>query len=178
MSDFVIDADILRSAGETEHPHSSNAKRLLETIREKRHRMVRCVPLNEEHKKHRSRFSSLWMSAMISKRLHVVWEYVEDSDLRKVILNPFPEDASKKRTAVLKDAHLLEAAAKTGKRILSKDKTAKNLFQASCGQLGKYGEILWGDMTTSPDEIICWVADGAVERNELRICPKVTKKRT
>jgi hypothetical protein len=87
-----------------------------------------------------------------------------------------PKDALSQEVAVLKDAHLLEAAAATGGRIISKDATARNLFRRACPYLGSYKKILWGDLTGLPEEVIAWVREGCCEKNDFRICPITQKK--
>ena len=176
MSDLVIDADIMRSAGESEHPHSSNSRRLLETIRDAGHRMVQCAPLTAEHKKHQSAFASTWRASMVSRKRWVQWVYQEDRKLREVLVAALPLAASAQRDAVLKDAHLLEAASATDGRILSKDAKARNLFQRACPTLGIHKTILWGDLTGSPEEVIAWVQTGCTSRYDFRLCPVEPRK--
>lgn len=152
MSDLVIDADIMRSAGTSEHPHSRNSRELLKAVREGNHRMVQCAPLLAEHRKHQSGFSMTWRSSMISRKQWVHWDYREDADLRKALVEALPVDAQAKEIEVLKDAHLLEAAAATEQQIVSKDKTARDLFRLACPTLGSHRQILWEEMTLYADE--------------------------
>jgi predicted nucleic acid-binding protein len=171
MSDIVIDADIMRSAGTSEHPHSRNSRQVLEALRDGNHRMVQCAPLLEEHKKHRSRFASIWQTSMLSRKQWVRWEYKEDANLRRVLVAALPEEANHKEQAVLKDAHLLEAAAATGQCIISKDRTARDLFQLACPSLASHRHILWGEMTLSADAVIDWVKSGCGPRSDFKLCP-------
>jgi len=175
MSDIVIDADIMRSAGKTEHPHSSNARKVLEAIRDAGHRMVQCAPLKVEHDIHHSRYSSLWRTNMISRKQWIRWEYTQDAELRVTLIAALPEEATGQQKAVLKDAHLLEAAAATGKRIVSRDSTARNLFRCACPNLGHHRNIQWGDLTSVPANVIQWVKDGCVERDDFKLCPPPLK---
>lgn len=176
MSDIVIDADIMRSAGTSEHPHSRNSREVLEAIREGNHRMVQCAPLLAEHKKHRSRFASTWQTSMLSRKQWVRWEYQADDGLRSVLLAALPENSSNKEQAVLKDAHLMEAAAATGQCIISKDKSARDLFRLACPALGSHRHILWGEMTLSSEGVIDWVRSGCNERDDYKLCPPAPTK--
>lgn len=171
FQDLVIDADIMRAASTSEAPLASNAKKALDAIRDGKHRMVWCGPLIAEYKKHESRYSATWRANMISRRLHRYWDYSEDAALRQTLVNAQPGDALSQEVAVLKDAHLLEAAAATGGRIISKDATARSLFRRACPNLGPYKTILWGDLTGMPAEVVEWIQKGCVDRNEFRICP-------
>jgi hypothetical protein len=174
--DLVIDADIMRAASTSEAPLASNAKKALDAIRDGKHRMVWCGPLIAEYKKHKSRYSATWRANMISRRLHRYWDYSEDAALRKTLVKAQPEDGLSKEIAVLKDAHLLEAAKATGGRIISKDATARNLFRRACPHLGSYKKILWGDLTGLPEDVISWEREGCSENNDFRICPITQKK--
>ena len=87
MSDIVIDADIMRSAGTSQHPHSSNARKLLDAVWDAGHRMVQCAPLKQEHDRHQGRYASLWRTKMISKKRWVHWKYEENTDLRRILDN-------------------------------------------------------------------------------------------
>jgi len=64
--DLVIDADVMRSASEKEHPISSNSREVLELVRDRGHRVVHSQRIFEEHKKHESRYSSTWRVSMIA----------------------------------------------------------------------------------------------------------------
>lgn len=176
MSDIVIDADIMRSAGTSEHPHSRAARRLLDAIDEADHRMVQCAPIKKEYDRHQSHYASRWRAKMISRKRWIRWKYTEDTELRNILVAALPPDSGAKEREVSKDAHLLEAAAATDKRIISRDATARNLFRLACPNLGIHKSILWGDSAGAHEKVIQWVSDGCAEHNSFRLCPKATKK--
>ena len=113
---------------------------------------------------------------MISKKRWVHWKYEENTDLRRILVEAFPAGSQARDREVLKDAYLLEAAAATDKRIVSKDATARNLFRLACPNLIAHKAILWGDLTGAPAKVIQWVEDGCAERKDFRLCPQATKK--
>ena len=176
MSDIVIDADIMQSAGTSEHPHSSNARKVLDFIWSAGHNMVQCAPLKKEYDDHEGSYAATWRARMISKKRWKHWKYQEDSELRDTLVKALPDAISSKEWDVIKDAHLLEAAAATDLRIVSKDAKALNLFRHSCSVLGIHKSILWGDVTNTPDDVIQWIKDGCVDRNDFKLCPIVMKK--
>lgn len=179
MSDIVIDADIMRSAGTSENPHSGNARRALEAIWKAGHRIVQCRPIKEEYDRHQGRYASLWRTKMVSRKRWTYWNYAEDVALRHTLVAALPETAgTSQERAVRKDAHLLEAAAATDKRIVSKDSKAKILFQHACPNLGMHRHIHWGDLTGAAKAVIEWIADGCNERDEFKLCPPPPRKRT
>ena len=140
MSDLVIDADIMRAAGVSEHPVSSNARLILESIKSAGHRMVHTPAIIKEHKRHQSRFARTWRASMFSRKLHAPKNASEDAELRKHLVHAQNVESPNDETAVLKDAHLLEAAAASDMRVLSKDTTAKRLFQKAVHCLNHTGE--------------------------------------
>lgn len=176
MSDIVIDADIMRSAGTSEHPHSSNARKILDAIRDAGHRMVQCAPLKAEHDRHQSRYSSLWRTSMVTRKQWIHWKYEEDTALRETLVAALPANAFGQERAVLKDAHLLETAAATDNRIVSKDATARNFFRLACPNLGVHRSILWGDLTGASSTVIRWVEDRCPDRNDFKLCPSPPRK--
>lgn len=176
--DVVIDADVMRSAGESEHPVSSSSRQALVKIREGGHRMVSCEPLREEYKKRSGLLARKWQASMVARKQVIWWAYDRDAGLRDRLSAAFPADATAKRDAALKDAHLLEAAEATGKRIVSRDHHAKGLFQSVCGSLQQYGAMLWGDLTSSPERVLAWIDDGLAEASDLRLCPLPSTAKT
>lgn len=113
---------------------------------------------------------------MVSRKQWVHWNYEQDAALRESLVAALPAEAVGKKRAALKDAHLLESAAATGQRIVSKDSTAKHLFQLACPNLDAHRNILWGDLTIMPATIIEWVKNGCVDQNDLKLCPVSVKK--
>lgn len=174
----VVDADVLRAAGSTEHPTSRLSRQALEAIRAGKHRLVLCGPLQQEYKRHASLFAERWQSNMVARKQLQRWDHVEDSTLRKLLVEALPEHATGQHKAVLKDAHLLEAAAATGQRIVSKDARAKALFQKACPKLQAHGRLLWGDLTEQPEETIEWIKQGCKDDPARHLCPKQASTRS
>lgn len=172
----VVDADVLRAAGSTEHPTSRLARQALEAIRAGKHRLVLYGPLQQEYQRHESLFAERWRANMVARKQLQRWDHVEDSELRQLLVDALPEDATGQHKAVCKDAHLLEAAAATGQRIVSKDARAKALFQKACPKLKEHGRLLWGDLTEQPEETIDWIEQGCQDDPALHLCPKRASK--
>ena len=174
----VVDADVLRAAGSTEHPTSRLARQALEAIRSGNHRLVLCRPLQQEYQRHASLFAERWRANMVARKQLQRWDHVEDSALRKLLVDALPDDAPGQHKAVLKDVHLLEAAVATGQRIVSKDAKAKALFQKACPNLKKHGRLLWGDLTEQPEGTIEWIKQGCKDDPALHLCPKKASTRS
>ena len=75
---LVIDADVARSAGETEHTVSSACRQFLDVVPEFRHRVVMTSEIQEEWRKHASRYTYRGLERMCARRLvdriAVVWD--------------------------------------------------------------------------------------------------------
>ena len=65
---LVVDASVVRSAGETEHPMSSSCRNCLEAIRRICHRVAITPSIREEWNNHMSRFSRKWRRSMAARR--------------------------------------------------------------------------------------------------------------
>lgn len=170
MSELVIDADVLRSAGTTDHPFSKNARSILEAVRSADHLLVQTAALKTEHDKHQSRFAKTWRANMVARKRWVPKRAPEDPRLRQHLVESQNPDSKKDEIAVLKDAHLLEAAVVSNLRVVSKDTTAKSLFQKGCPLPDPYGRILWADVTQNPDATLEWIANGCPDRLEWQLC--------
>jgi hypothetical protein len=99
---IVIDADIARSSGTSEHPVSSNARKLLNLVRSEGHHIAMCPMLRAEWKKHQSGYAARWLSSMIAKRK--VKFITHESELKVYIetnvANIKCKDSGQKLTAV------------------------------------------------------------------------------
>ena len=76
-SALVIDASVLRGAGETEHPVSGACRDFLEMIRAGSFRVATSPELKAERDRHASRFASRWFNNMVAtKRLILLEKYL------------------------------------------------------------------------------------------------------
>jgi hypothetical protein len=121
---IVIDADIARSSGTSEHPVSSNARKLLNLVQSEGHCIVMCPMLREEWKKHQSGYATRWLSSMVAKKQ--VRFITHKSELQLYIETNVAD--IKLREIAMKDAHLVEAAFLESKIIASNDVKARDAF--------------------------------------------------
>jgi hypothetical protein len=178
MSDLVIDADLMRAAGFSEHHVSRNSRLILEQIRAGGHRLVHTPSLKREHDKHQSLFAKQWRGSMVSRKQWVPITPPENAALRQHLVRAQNSESKKDEIAVLKDAHLLEAAAASDLRIISNDTTAKALFRKGCPLPVPFGRILWADATLLPDDTQSWIEQGYPDRPDWRICPAKRTSKT
>jgi hypothetical protein len=119
---LVVDASVLRSAGETEHPVSKACRDALENMLTICHRTVLTPALSEERKRHASRFSRKWLRAMTARRKVVRSDVVPSVAVDTDALSE-PE-----REALDKDRCLLDAAVGTDRVIVTRDSGLQDIL--------------------------------------------------
>jgi len=136
---IVIDADIARSSGESEHPISSSSRKLLEMVKDKGHYIAMCPLLRAEWSKHKSIYARKWLASMFAKKK--VNFVVHKSEFKAFIEENLLEDKMKKIAS--KDSHLVDAALLTDKVITSNDSTARKAFCEISSKNKILEEIIW-----------------------------------
>jgi len=117
---LVVDASVMRSAGETEHPISSSCRRCLETIRCICHRVAVTPGIRDEYKRHMSRFSRKWQRSMAARRKPLTTVTPATVTIALVAY----QEAD--REAIEKDLCLLEAALAADRVIVTRDDALQN----------------------------------------------------
>lgn len=136
---FIIDADIARSSGNSEHPVSSGSRKLLENLAKKGHKIAMCPNLREEWKKHKSIFATKWLASMVARKKVV---FIDPLKKIKISIEENMVDCKNKEIA-LKDSHLIDAALAVDKIIVSNDNVAKNVFCNCLFMRGEIGDVSW-----------------------------------
>ena len=126
---LVVDASVVRSAGETKHPMSSSCRDCLDAILDICHRVAVTPAILEEWKRHMSWYSRTWRHSMAARGKPL--KAVEPVDAR-INLGAYPESV---RDEIAKDMCLLEAAFGAEKIIVTRDDSLKKaLAQRSDGK--------------------------------------------
>jgi len=149
-SHAVVDADIARACGISEHPVSKSSRDVLVGIREFNLGVAFCPMLLNEWKKHRSLYATKWLASMVAKKkFHLIataelclYE-VENAGLTEV-----------QKQIALKDAHVIDAALSTGNFIASNDKTAREVFAIIASGSPLLKELIWVVPTEDADELM------------------------
>jgi predicted nucleic acid-binding protein len=136
---IIIDADIARSSGTTEHPLSSGSRALLESVKNNKHKIAMCPLLFAEWKKHHSVFAKRWLSSMIAKKQI---QFVKPNPNTKEHIEEHIFDEKIKAISI-KDSHLIDAALHEDKIIASNDDNARNAFITISGNYKCINEIVW-----------------------------------
>lgn len=140
---IVIDACVLRSASSSEKPLPSNCRAMLEAVRDNAVSVAVCSTLNQEWRKHRSRYASMWMVAMYSRRLvRSVNDFSGRADAVDHAIARLPE---RSREAAEKDAHLLKSALDNSKIVVSSELNCRAAFVEASVHYGEIGRVGWVD---------------------------------
>jgi disulfide oxidoreductase YuzD len=139
-SHIVIDADIARAVGLSEHPTSSTSRALLNAVKESKNIGIAFnAALFTEWRKHQSIFAQTWLSSMIAtKRIY----RIEPIALTRIEVQNAPITEKHKEIAE-KDAHLIDIALVAGKFIASNDKTARAVFCLVSNHSPLFNGITW-----------------------------------
>ncbi|MBF0293171.1 MAG: hypothetical protein HQK86_13550 [Nitrospinae bacterium] len=159
---LVIDASVFKAAGETsKNNDSKNCRDILTQVMKICHKVVVTDELSEEINNHSSRFSRKWRTAMTGKKKHKIIKLDSSNQKNLNSLIESSVKSEKQRMAMIKDAHLLNAASSEDKIIVSLDEEAKSNFQSIINRLKDYKEIMWVNPTINIEPTIEWLRKGA-----------------
>lgn len=136
---FVIDADIARSSGNSEHPVSSGSRMLLENVAKNGHKTAMCQTLMQEWRKHKSIFATKWLASMFARKKVII---IKHNNSTKNLVEQNISSVKEQKIA-LKDSHLIDAALAADKIIASNDDTARDVFKKLTLANGEIGGIVW-----------------------------------
>ena len=166
---LVIDTDIARSAGGLDalEGRSKSCRDFLTAVLETDHKVVTTEATRIEWHKHQSRFTKTWFVSMIARR-KVCWiEAPADEELREKVVHAATSE--KKRDAMLKDIHLLEAALPTDKIVISMDETVRHCFREIAQVVSILKPIVWVNPCIHAEISITWLKNGAIVEKERQL---------
>lgn len=155
---LVIDADVARSAGESEHPISSACRQFLEAVLDVEHQVVMSDAILKEWRSHISRYTRRWRRRMYGRRLVLQIQVDQDESLRERIRGAVHAN---QRETVTEDAHLIEAAVASDRLISSQDERARRVFSSASTRVGELRVIVWVNPTRKDQDPVGWLRDGA-----------------
>jgi len=165
---LVIDASVLQSAGETEHPVSSACREFLERVQRARLAVISTPELKEERNRHRSRYSSRWFSKMAATKRMVYVADPTDPTLRRHLSecaeqrSENPEQEANLAGALTKDACLVEASNACDKApISSLDDRMRDHPRACAPWVPEVRHVVWVNPTNADEMPLDWLDSGA-----------------
>ena len=157
---LVIDADVVHSAGETEHPVSSACRRFLESVLDVGHHVVITDAILAEWHDHMSRYSRRWRRRMYGRRrvYRIENDKERDNNLRQRIDRALPQN---QRKLAAKDVHLIEAAIVTDRLVTSNDERVRGAYRGVANEVEELKQIVWVNPTKDEETPIEWLQNGA-----------------
>ncbi|WP_319244385.1 hypothetical protein [uncultured Propionivibrio sp.] len=136
---IVVDADVARAAGVTEHPVSKNSRVLLQTLLAMDYKVGFCPVLFGEWKKHRSLFAKRWLGSMVARKKVVRLTPVSIA----LGLIDSANITEEQRSVANKDAHVVDAALASDRFIASNDKKARDVFCCVAQDTAAFRDVIW-----------------------------------
>jgi len=162
---LVIDTTVTRAAGDdaATSPVSIQCRDFLKAVLAICHKFVVTPEIQDEWRKHRSRFSSTWLTAMDARKKVIRIAAPEIQPIRNKI-NEVNE--SHPKAAMTKDLHLIEAASVTDGLIVSMDEEVRNLFNENSQRIGQLKNLVWVNPCKPEDTALEWLQEGALTEKE------------
>ena len=104
-------------------------------------------------------YATRWRSAMVSIGKVYFSRAVADDQLQARIRSSV-KGASEQRE-MLKDVHLIEAAADTDRRVISCDETARRLYRRVVPRVDDLREVVWVNPAKTEETPVPWLERGA-----------------
>lgn len=96
---------------------------------------------------------------MIGKKRVLFLGDTRDDHLRSRLEATCTLDSQKQ--AVLKDAHLVEAACQTDRIVISRDEIVRDLFRKACPQVQEIRDVSWANPDIEDERVVDWLTSGA-----------------
>ena len=165
---LVIDASILRSAGETEHPTASACRDFLERIAEGGFGVISSPELKAERDRHESRYASRWFSSMVAAKRMVYVSDPTDPILRAHLdecADQCADNADQETNltkALAKDACLIEASNACDKApVSSLDDRMREHLRNCAPWVPEIRGVVWVNPTNADETPLEWLDAGA-----------------
>jgi hypothetical protein len=158
---LVVDASVMRAAGESEHPVSSANRDFLNAVLEICHRVAITADIRDEWRRNQSRVARRWRVAMYARRKIVLLQVPGNGELRlRLTQGHSPEETE----AILKDTHLIEAALRADRIVASLDENARALFRTA-----ELTAVTWVNPVSERARIQNWLEQGAPPVEEWKL---------
>jgi len=153
---IVLDASVARSAGSGPIP---GRRRAVFGAVEARHSVVFSEECLAEWKSHEGDFARGWRARMVARRRVLFLESCLDERLREKLAEAVTSQV--RRRAIVKDAHLIEAARETDRIVISLDEEARGLFRHAAAQVAEIRPVMWANPENYEEGVVDWLHGGA-----------------
>ena len=158
---LVIDASVAQAAGPqgATHPTAKHCRDFLLVAGDVCHRLVFTPAVEEEWNEHQSGFARRWRRSMFARKKVDRVEAPTDETFRGQLEQA--TTAEKQKEAMLKDAHLIEAARATGLRVAALDDAVRELFQGAALSVAALRQVCWINPANQNELPLEWLQSGA-----------------
>lgn len=155
----VIDASVARASGTSVAPDSTNCRQFLEHFMTSDNKLIMTKEISREWSKHQSKFAYTWRSRMVGKKKV---EFIKDIENEKIRggLEVCSILSETKKSAVIKDLHLVEAAVQTDNLIVSNDDKMRANTVVLAHSCSEIHDIMWVNPTNENEKAIDWLIGG------------------
>jgi len=158
---LIVDASVVRAAGETEHPVSGANRDFLFAVLDICHRVGMNTEIGDEWRRHQSKVTRRWKLAMYARKKIILLHVSTNPELRlRLTQGHSPEETE----AILKDAHLIEAALRANGIVASLDENARALFRTA-----ELNAVTWVNPFVERTRIKAWLEQGAPPVEEWKL---------
>jgi predicted nucleic acid-binding protein len=153
---IVLDASVARCAGSGSIP---GRRRAVFSAVEARHSVVFSEECLAEWKEHEGDFARGWRARMVARRRVLFLESCLDERLREKLAEAATSQT--RRRAIVKDAHLLEAAREADRIVVSLDEEARGLFRDAAVHVTEIRSVTWANPENHEEGVVDWLHGGA-----------------
>jgi hypothetical protein len=164
---LVIDANVARSAGDSDVPVSHYSRAALDAILQGEFIAVFSVALRTEWNKHASLHSKLWWASMFARRRVENNDGLEFATHLDRACSCLEQD--KLKEALAKDFHLLQSALASGRTIISNEKNLPKLVAIAGSKVRELSMLYYANPAVEGDNCILWLRAGAELEADRRI---------
>ncbi len=158
---IVVDTSIARAAGgeDAVHPKAKQCRDFLRNIFTICHKVVLTDEIDAEWKKHQSKYTMLWRTAMISRKKLIIKKVCEIPKIQERLCKA--NNRKCELLAMKKDLLLINAAHDNDKIVASLDNTVRKCFSDASQSVGVLKDIVWVNPCEDHETIISWLKTGA-----------------
>jgi len=166
---LVIDASVARSAGGVDATATTSVqcRDFLLSVLRVCHHLAMTAAMSSEWKRNQSSFTRNWQVQMANRRKLDYVDALEMPALRERVEATARNDRD--RRAMLKDWHLIEAALATHQVVVSRDESARCLFDAAARELRELRSLAWVNPEREDEHPIAWLKQGARSQRSRRL---------
>lgn len=158
---LVIDSSVATASGGKAAAHATavGCRDFLLAVLKICHKAVMTADIQKEWDDHQSDFARGWRVQMRSKKKLIDPDVSPSTTLRSRIEDTATNKGDRK--AILKDAHLIEAAIATDSIVISLDESARRLFFEATSSVKALRKVIWVNPGNTDEQPIQWLEKGA-----------------